>query len=157
MGILHGYFILLFSFPRVQISLGGIKFRIPTSLRSNSRRKRGKINEGSNGKFYFLSNSLSISLIMMKKRNLSVDRERISWLIETYRRLILDSTVLLQHVPDSITNKILAIVSEKNVVLDIWSQADWLDSLLCPQLPNALFFLQQEFRVMLECLYSFPC
>lgn len=77
---------------------------------------------------------------MMKKRNLSVDRERISWLIETYRRLILDSTVLLQHVPDSITNKILAIVSEKNVVLDIWSQADWLDSLLCPQLPNALFF-----------------
>lgn len=63
---------------------------------------------------------------MMKKRNLSVDRERISWLIETYRRPILDSTVPLQHVPVSITNKILAIVSEKNVVLDIWSQADWL-------------------------------
>lgn len=52
---------------------------------------------------------------MMKKRNLSVDRERISWLIETYRRPILDSTVPLQQ-----------IVSEKNVVLDIWSQADWL-------------------------------
>lgn len=63
---------------------------------------------------------------MMKKRNLSVDRERISWLIETYRRPILDSTVPLQHVPVSITNKILAIVSEKYVVLDIWSQADWL-------------------------------
>lgn len=75
---------------------------------------------------------------MMKKRNLSGDRERISWLIETYRRPILDGTVLLQHVPDSITNKILAIVSEKNVVLDIWSQADWLDSLLSPQLRNAI-------------------
>lgn len=56
---------MLFSFPRVQISLGGMKFRIPASLRSNSGGKRGKINEGFNSKFYFLSNSLSISLIMM--------------------------------------------------------------------------------------------
>lgn len=79
---------------------------------------------------------------MMKKRNLSVDRERISWLIETYRRPILDSTVPLQHVPVSITNKILAIVSEKNVVLDIWSQADWLIHCLAHSFLKPYLFLK---------------
>lgn len=75
---------------------------------------------------------------MMKKRYLSVDRERISWLIETYRRPILDSTVPLQHVPVSITNKILAIVSEKKCRAG-YLITSWLtDSLLGPQLPKAL-------------------